>query len=178
MLSILQPKSNLHILAEDDDVFWDLPLSVQQQVWSCALVTGSSCPASCRCHVQPPCVAPCDRHPCALGVMPVICRDLRAVCEFRAEVASWRIHHVSQAPRRNTWAVQATARCWLVQVWDISVARLHKHCLPLLNSWCMEVDMLRTQVDMLYFVPGATSQGLLKSATPSDVRQRSPVISR
>jgi hypothetical protein len=26
------PKSNLLILAEDDDVFWDLPLSVQQQV--------------------------------------------------------------------------------------------------------------------------------------------------
>jgi hypothetical protein len=32
VLSILQPKSNLHILAEDDDVFWDLPLSVQRQV--------------------------------------------------------------------------------------------------------------------------------------------------
>lgn len=36
VLRILQPvpKSNLHILAEDDDVFWDLPLSVQQQVRS------------------------------------------------------------------------------------------------------------------------------------------------
>ena len=33
VLSILQPvpKSLLYILAEDDDVFWDLPLSVQQQ---------------------------------------------------------------------------------------------------------------------------------------------------
>jgi hypothetical protein len=37
VLSILQPKSNLHILAEDDDVFWDLPLSVQQQVPSWAV---------------------------------------------------------------------------------------------------------------------------------------------
>lgn len=32
VLSILQPKSNLHILAEDDDVFWELPIAVQQQV--------------------------------------------------------------------------------------------------------------------------------------------------
>ena len=63
-------------------------------------------------------------------------------------------------------------------MWDISVARLHKHCLPLFHAWCMEVDILHTQVDMLYFVPGASSQGLLKSATPSDVRQRSPIINR
>lgn len=67
---------------------------------------------------------------------------------------------------------------YAAQVWDISVARLHKHCLPLFHSWGMEVDMLHTQVDMLYFVPGASSQGLLKSATPCDVRRRSPIINR
>jgi hypothetical protein len=38
--------------------------------------------------------------------------------------------------------------------------------------------MLHSQLDMLYFVPGASAQGLLKSATPSDIRLRSPVINR
>lgn len=37
VLSHLQPipKRNLYMLAEDNDVFWDLPLAVQQQVRAC-----------------------------------------------------------------------------------------------------------------------------------------------
>lgn len=77
-----------------------------------------------------------------------------------------------------------TPYLWM-QVWEVSAAQLHKHCMPLLQSYYMEVDAQHFVLDMLYFIPRTNkstkqleSPGLLHGLTPLTARKRSPVIER
>lgn len=81
--------------------------------------------------------------------------------------------------------LHTASRLVYLQVWEVSAAQLHKHCMPLLQSYFMEVDAQHFALDMLYCIPRSNkstkqpeSPGLLQSLNPLTARKRSPVIDR